>query len=250
MWYILLFIFSLSAFADDPTDFLTEHNNWRIKVNSGQLSGQPIPTPAIPLMEWVPELAEVAQDYADNCVFEHSNNRNGAGENLAMGHSSIKNAVAAWASEFQEYTYPGGFSGSTGHYTQVVWHNTTQLGCGYAPACKMYVCRYREHGNFNNQPPYSIQSDIATPTYTNDLTLTNVVFNGISHTLKMKDFTLYDFHQSDHDSSKSTNYVSILADDYVLYVPFIFVNGVEYYAILKYDIETRNFIIHDAGEIE
>lgn len=250
MFYLLLLLFSLSANADTATEFLDAHNDWRIKVNSGQLENQPIPAPVIPLMEWVPELAEVAQEYAEACVFEHSNNRNGAGENLAMGHSSITHAVNAWAGEYRDYTYPAGFSGDTGHYTQVVWHNTTQLGCGYAPSCRMYVCRYREHGNFNNQPPYQIQSGVTIPNYTNDFTLSNVVLNGISHTLKMKDFILYDFYRSDHDYSKSTNYVSMLDGNYVLYVPFVYVNGVEYYAILGYTIDSMAFHLIEADTIK
>lgn len=52
----------------------------------------------------------------------------------------------------------GGFSGATGHFTQVVWKGSTQLGIGYARGsysfngkrfdnCLFVVGRYKEAGN-------------------------------------------------------------------------------------------------------
>ena len=49
------------------------------------------------------------------------------------------------------------FSKETGHFTQVVWKDSMQLGIGKARGtwqgmpCIFVVGRYREAGNFNNQ---------------------------------------------------------------------------------------------------
>ena len=41
------------------------------------------------------------------------------------------NAVTAWYNEIQFYNYNNpGFSGATGHFTQVIWKSSTQVGCG------------------------------------------------------------------------------------------------------------------------
>jgi hypothetical protein len=44
-----------------------------------------------------------------------------------------------------------------GHYTQVVWHDSTQIGCGVAVDLEgkyYWVCRYRPGGNIPNQHPF------------------------------------------------------------------------------------------------
>ena len=39
-----------------------------------------------------------------------------------------------------------------GHYTQMVWKNTKEVGCGFAGSS--LVCRYSPPGNFMGQAPY------------------------------------------------------------------------------------------------
>ncbi|MDY7012856.1 MAG: CAP domain-containing protein [Cyanobacteriota bacterium] len=43
-----------------------------------------------------------------------------------------------------------------GHYTQIVWRKTTQVGCGISQAGgnDILVCRYSPPGNFMSQPVY------------------------------------------------------------------------------------------------
>ena len=58
-------------------------------------------------------------------------------------------------SERQNYHGDGGCSGSTGHYTQVLWSSTYKVGCGYTPAAGT-VCNYSPGGNYFGQPPFVI----------------------------------------------------------------------------------------------
>lgn len=56
------------------------------------------------------------------------------GENLAEGYTNVTSAIDAWAVESDKYRYspPTGFSEKTGHFTQLVWKATTDVGCGVA----------------------------------------------------------------------------------------------------------------------
>lgn len=141
------------------------HNRWRDAVGA---------SPAIPHVTWSPDLAAVAQAYAESlaaggCRLVHS--RNGYGENLAwFGGSSASpdRVVDAWASELSCYSY-GTFmgtdtctsdcdgSGGCGHYTQVVWRDTARIGCGLATCptgAEIWSCNYDPPGNFLGRAPY------------------------------------------------------------------------------------------------
>jgi len=71
-------------------------------------------------------------------------------------------AVESWASEKQYYDYASnGCSAppnqSCGHYTQVVWANSTKLGCGYNHCASItygytIVCNYAPGGNSGGKP--------------------------------------------------------------------------------------------------
>eukprot|EP00877_Chromochloris_zofingiensis_P015156 jgi/Chrzof1/9895/Cz04g19290.t1 len=124
---------------------LDQHNSYRAKHQVAPLA-------------WSNSLAARAQNWANGCVFQHS----GSGENLAMGHASFQQAVNDWYAEVSQYSYQAGqYSSATGHFTQMVWKGSSQLGCGYAPSCAMYVCHYDPPGNvignFNDNvfPPTS-----------------------------------------------------------------------------------------------
>ena len=97
--------------------------------------------------------AESAQEWSEylssNGLFEHSEERNNCGENLAMSSdAAAMTAGGATKMWYDEITDPGydfsnpGFASGTGHFTQVVWKGSTKLGCGVSDG---YVtCRYCE----------------------------------------------------------------------------------------------------------
>ncbi|XP_040077217.1 Golgi-associated plant pathogenesis-related protein 1-like [Ixodes scapularis] len=99
-----------------------------------------------------------AEDNAAQDIMEHRSN-NPYGENLYMfgplpapQGPNPKDVVSAWYDEIQDYDFNyGGFSGATGHFTQVVWKNSTKLGCGWARSYSdniYVVCNYDPPGNY------------------------------------------------------------------------------------------------------
>lgn len=119
-----------------------------------------------------------AQYLASSGSFQHSSasQRNNAGENLyvyyttapSISSDSLANtAVKSWYDEVKAYNYNSpGFSSATGHFTQVVWKSSTQLGCGAARGTKTMngtkfnafyvVCHYVPAGNVQGQFPANV----------------------------------------------------------------------------------------------
>ncbi len=119
-----------------------------------------------------------AQYLASSGSFQHSSasQRNNAGENLyvyyttapSISSDSLANtAVKSWYDEVKAYNYNSpGFSSATGHFTQVVWKSSTQLGCGAARGTKTMngtkfnafyvVCHYIPAGNVQGQFPANV----------------------------------------------------------------------------------------------
>ncbi|KAF2665575.1 PR-1-like protein [Microthyrium microscopicum] len=131
---------------------LSQNNNIRT-----QAQAQPV--------NWNGQLALVAKQVADKCVFKHSGS--GYGENLFMISNSesdpdygslTSSAYNAWISEMSNYDFnnPEGSSlQQTGHFTQLVWKATTDIGCAWARCAgtgglaynHMFVCEYSPAGN-------------------------------------------------------------------------------------------------------
>ncbi|KAF3032531.1 hypothetical protein E8E12_002558 [Didymella heteroderae] len=124
-------------------------NLYRQQHNASQLS-------------WNESLAEYAKDWSEDCEFEHSGGA--SGENLASGYPNVTASVEAWGNERKDYDFKKGeFSFATGHFTQLVWRNTTTVGCartecngnqkggkGDAPGWYI-VCEYYPAGNVISQ---------------------------------------------------------------------------------------------------
>lgn len=128
------------------------------------------PAPATPLrpLAWSEDDAQVARAYAEKCTFAHNPNRGPRGENLyaATASTPIADVVTSWAGEAASYDYASGkCSGMCGHYTQLVWADTTHVGCA-VKACttnspfsgraswELWVCNYSPPGNFVGKKPY------------------------------------------------------------------------------------------------
>lgn len=163
---VAAFVYPNVSFADNwKSDIIQTHNKWRNAVK-------------VPSLTWSDELAKSAQGYADklkntqHCQMVHSHT-NGIGENLfwasPVRYSNGTSAVQAvtgtqvvddWGKEKQDYNYQINTCKKgkmCGHYTQVVWAGTKQVGCGRAVCddkSQVWVCQYSPAGNYVGQKPY------------------------------------------------------------------------------------------------
>jgi len=155
----------LSPIKVNPRQIISTHNRFRAKHGLNGLS-------------WSNELASYSQEWANTlkntnaCRMRHRPN-NSYGENLSWaspvswsdGKRTIQQITSAdvvndWGNEDKWYNYqrnscqPGR---KCGHYTQMVWKDTTQVGCAVA-ICKdlsqVWVCNYNPPGNYVGQRPY------------------------------------------------------------------------------------------------
>ncbi len=125
-----------------------------------------------PALTWSGKLAadalEWAQHLARTSTFDHSAEKPGQepqGENLWMGSKnaySPEAMVGAWVEERSMFTaaaFPNisktGNWIDVGHYSQLVWYNTRQVGCARVPnrADEYLVCRYFPAGNWDGENP-------------------------------------------------------------------------------------------------
>lgn len=117
---------------------------------------------------WSSELSAYAQEWADylaskgcDLVHHRPKKKNSVqyGENIYMGYGKVNTALDAsksWYSEIDEYKKTG-YSYKTGHYTQMVWRNTTQIGIGVARCpngAYIVVANYNPPGNYVGEKPY------------------------------------------------------------------------------------------------
>ncbi|MEO0348735.1 MAG: CAP domain-containing protein [Cyanobacteria bacterium P01_A01_bin.15] len=128
-------------------------------------------------LNWSSDLAVGAQDWANTLIeqgiYSHSpasQRQDGyIGENLANArvfgvgtvYQSPATAIQGWIDEAQHYDYgsnrcaPGQVCG---HYTQMVWADTTAVGCAVARSDnqkrEVWVCHYEPGGNVVGQRPY------------------------------------------------------------------------------------------------
>ncbi|KAF7561483.1 hypothetical protein G7046_g2661 [Stylonectria norvegica] len=112
---------------------------------------------------WNKTLEDFASDYLDDngCKFEHSGGP--YGENLAMGYPNATGSVEGWGNERDDYNFKkGGFGEDTGHFTQLVWKNTTTVGCGRKLCGEkgwFLVCEYWPRGNVEGEYQEEVQKE-------------------------------------------------------------------------------------------
>jgi len=129
---------------------LAAHNSVRARVN-------------IPPLTWSDRLADLAQGWANRLLaskrFAHRP-ASAYGENLfeiVGARTSPVHVVYTWDSESQDYDYASNTCRKVcGHYTQIVWASTKQVGCGVARDFKreVWVCNYDPPGNWTGKRPY------------------------------------------------------------------------------------------------
>lgn len=175
----------ISSFASnnqahaEPQQFagiVASHNSVRAKFNQVPLTWSN--SLAVYAQEWVNHLAKTR-----NCEMNHRPNYQGEyesdrflqvnGENLfwaspeivengvqKLQHFSPVEVVRAWAEEEDYYDYqsntcqPGQ---DCGHFTQMVWHESRQVGCAKAMCgdkSQIWACNYYPRGNYIGEHPY------------------------------------------------------------------------------------------------
>jgi uncharacterized protein YkwD len=117
----------------------------------------------VPALVWSDRLASYAQQWADTLAasgeFKHRSNPV-YGENLfdvTGGSVSPSEVVHDWAAESKDYDYKANrCRGVCGHYTQIVWKTTEQVGCAMAKRGnrEVWVCNYDPPGNWVGRRPY------------------------------------------------------------------------------------------------
>ncbi|KAI7801485.1 putative golgi-associated plant pathogenesis-related protein 1, partial [Triplophysa rosa] len=133
-------------------EFLETHNKYRRKHQA----------PDLTLSD---TLCASAQLWADHIFskkrMEHSDTDNG--ENIFYAFSSEpkkptgKKPVDTWYSEIKDYNFEkSGYQPKTGHFTQVVWKSTKEVGVGLATDGRtVYVVgQYSPSGNITNPGYY------------------------------------------------------------------------------------------------
>lgn len=141
----------------EPTlarDMLAAHNEVRERAELRPLA-------------WSDDLAAVAQDWANHLLAQgqfYHRPRPQYGENLLeicysnwASRAVPSEVVAIWAREASNYSYRSNTChGMCGHYTQLVWSSTREVGCAVAhdSTREVWVCNYNPPGNWVGERPY------------------------------------------------------------------------------------------------
>jgi pathogenesis-related protein 1 len=117
---------------------------------------------------WADDLVKLNQGKSlDNADIEHSNKstRTGQGENLSLKMKASSGTVSPPSTESLLQGWVNEKPSMGGHYTQMVWKNTKEVGCatatgsgktdsGLSGVVVYLVCRYSPPGNIVGQKPY------------------------------------------------------------------------------------------------
>ncbi|XP_071818963.1 cysteine-rich secretory protein 2-like isoform X1 [Apostichopus japonicus] len=156
----------------EQKQLLDSHNQHRLEVESGDMNE----------LLWSSKLAEQAQEWSNGCFYEHPDKSVhpdyvGIGQNLFIAWLDeggenppvVTKPVDLWYNEVGDFSYPMNAcrkGAVCGHYTQVVWAETTKVGCGIkfcrrARSSKrtyenawLVTCNYSPAGNMPGVKPY------------------------------------------------------------------------------------------------
>jgi pathogenesis-related protein 1 len=140
---------ALPAFA---REMLAAHNEVRRKAGT-------------PPLKWSNKLAARADEWAKTLASTGASKMQGIpGQNIGYtgppGHAKAADVVAAWAAEVTNYDHEKNACVDPklrcNHYTQVVWRNSSHLGCAVAQDAQrdIWVCDYDPPGNDVAEKPY------------------------------------------------------------------------------------------------
>ena len=162
-----LLISAAHAEAIDPIAIVAGHNKWRAEAG-------------VQALNYSPKLAKSAQAWANHlkrsqhCTMKHSNPKGQYGENLywasplmwSDGRKELRKVspaevIDSWGNEKADYDLAHNecrAGAVCGHYTQIVWHDTSEVGCAMS-ACsntheQVWVCHYSPAGNIVGEKPY------------------------------------------------------------------------------------------------
>ncbi|MDD1750895.1 MAG: CAP domain-containing protein [Methanothrix sp.] len=169
---ILILLFILSAIlvatveaqlnAGEKQEILAAQNRYRAEVN-------------VTALNWSENLSQQAQECADynaaNFLPQGRQKhcpKSGFGQNIALAtsslHRNLTQKVDQWGDEKRNFIngeYPSvsatGSPGAVSHYTQMIWQETTEVGCGKANSSgyEILVCDYSPRGNINGTAVYA-----------------------------------------------------------------------------------------------
>ncbi|XP_071785877.1 uncharacterized protein [Asterias amurensis] len=174
--FILLDCAKSQLTQDEQLLFLETHNVVRGKVEPEAAD--------MKFMEWDVNLAAMAQQWSDMCIFDHGQPTpnlspdfaiNKIGQNLFLSTSgqgrrpNAEGIVNAWFNEIRYYSYETGScqdGKKCGHYTQIAWASTYAVGCGMS-FCEtadktshdnvwIATCNYGPNGNVRGAKPYAV----------------------------------------------------------------------------------------------
>lgn len=184
MWLVLVMFASVSSARAEFLDCVffdgvdgesaSAPTAWRDHVQTSNCARKtvlPAASPALPLLSWNPSIAQTAQVHADRCVWQHGDAAD-LGQNIyaaAPQDQHQTDAAVSWLSEQPFFNYAENTCSSNegcGHYTQIVWRETTQVGCAQTqcssgtpfgaqfPNWTFIVCDYSPPGNYVGERPY------------------------------------------------------------------------------------------------
>ncbi len=138
--------------AEQKQQFIDTHNRYRAEVG-------------VPPLVWSDKLSDFSAEWAtkkgkQGCKMQHRPD-NDFGENIYWSSGMAFDpevAVTEWGNEKLQYNNEviGQEKAMVGHYTQMVWRTTTQVGCA-AYQCEqnlIVICNYNPAGNWMGQHPY------------------------------------------------------------------------------------------------
>ncbi len=148
----------------EQQEMVDRHNHWRSEVGAPNLRGSSSLTAHA--QEWADELASLGcnmvhrdQDQYGENLTRIAPRRSSSGQRSLQAVSPTQ-VVDGWADEKQWYSHGTNRCEAgqvCGHYTQVVWSSTREVGCAKAVCAdqsQIWVCNYNPKGNITGLKPY------------------------------------------------------------------------------------------------